>query len=1157
MNWEPSAIEWDDQLLSVFPADAGAAVPYATSEASRDLVAELWRYAVPRTPEPEFRSPPQPTSSGRSVLIAGQRGAGKTSTVLWAIREVQAGLIRSSTPVRLLPVPITASMFIKDETPETPLLSGSKTQSRSSAEDTEKKAPVPSLKPREQLLFALCCAMHRELLREFLRSLRARVREIAGDTPGIDHRAADLFELLAQLEHDVEEYIPKRRLRAVWNRLRCLDPTGTGSALFSRNAFGRTLPGSENVRLPRGQAAAELSLLATANELSLRLVGTIFRDGSDNAEMKHSRESALEKTEWRQLLGSLLAGGLIGTGVGKVAELNAFAALFAGVLGTIASALILPLLGSWSHAETYVRRLQFTRDYSIQTLHLEVPRLIDGLKNVGLFPVFIIDELDKHTDLHGKLDPVLKHLKHFFSDRALFCFLTHRQFFDELAITERASPFGVTTTWFGQRCFIEYLPWDLREWVRARMPAESSQERADRTLWEFVLVGRAVSNMAKLQHDLEHVQSDYARKLLRPGQVFDSDFRVLQVEAVFQIISEFVLDWMSVSRSSGNLHLAQLAFSLPLKAWRRGDPFVIGPAARAELVQLVSDSVWSESDHTTPTPKTEINDQQWEILCGGLEALMKLASNANEVSERLAKPNHRWVLEPQVRDAFLQCLPLVKTSENQPRTRETTWLWHDTAGSRDHRQQSERNDDVAVARRRIRLIDDLLKSPGQSIERPEPDGGRSEWGGGPVDFGRLVECGLMSGAPAWTSVRQHLLDLDNSPLPIEQRHDTEDVVCDFAELLEHDLSLFGTGLLIAAAVGQFNPNSSVAERLKAGLTALHERGQPAGLVNRHERRNRLRLIFDALKERRLIEGELEWLHSFDLAFADLRSWLGTLSVSMSDEIRTTVLQKARWQSWQQLIGEWHIPPTADRAQEDATAISNMMLCQSADVTPATLIHSDWQHMSVGQWSRVFVEALVTLDTDDALACPFAAGLLALRYLGFSEELTQRLCSVFAELLAQQDRRWSELAVMNRTELDSSQAPVQQSVSADLVSSPVDSTVTPGKIHIRVILASPRRTPEGMSALAPDPNYPCLCLTPGDLQRLEIWLTHLKKVIHIKWLCVEEPEAGAKESIGPARKLMTGASRPPAAVFEVPPATTEFDWVFRPPAALRDVFDRMQ
>jgi hypothetical protein len=41
-----------------------------------------------------------------------------------------------------------------------------------------KKSPDRGLKPRERLLFALCCVMHREVLREFLRSLRSRAREI-------------------------------------------------------------------------------------------------------------------------------------------------------------------------------------------------------------------------------------------------------------------------------------------------------------------------------------------------------------------------------------------------------------------------------------------------------------------------------------------------------------------------------------------------------------------------------------------------------------------------------------------------------------------------------------------------------------------------------------------------------------------------------------------------------------------------------------------------------------------------------------------------------------------------------------------------------------------------------------------------------------------
>lgn len=659
--WEPGAIEWDDQLLAVFNVPEGT--PYVRSEASRILIEELRRYAVPRTPDSAFRKLEESRDgviTGRSVLISGQRGSGKTATVLWAVREVQVELLRSGTLVRLLPIPVTASAFLdgvsNDSTAKTGELDANSTEQESSLDD---------LTPAERLLFAICCAMHRTVIAEFLRSLRSRVAEIAGEHTDAQSRELELFELLAQLEHDIEDFVPLRQLRAIWQHMQFLNPDGSGTALFRRKVSGQHI--GRKAALPPGQAAAEMSLLATLNELYLRLVGTIFRDGVNELEQNQTNESFLDKPEWRQMLGSLLTGGLSGATAGGLLHFNPFATALAGLLGTVGGAVILPMLGRWSQSDKFTRRIKYSRDYSRKTLALEVPRLIDSLKNAGLFPVFIVDELDKYESLKTMLDPTLRHLKHFFGDRAMFCFLTHRQFFDELADEKLNRPTGVTTSWFGRNCFVEYSPWEVRRWLRDRLEsALPTIPQADRQLWELVLVGRATSNMMRLHHEVEWLEARYRSGAFKFGEVFDVARRSIQVEATFQLVSELVLSDVlgneHVSNSDGMLHKLQFALSLPRQSLQENSPFRLG-AAKEMLQRLVADSV----DLTQQTKPFDHN-LDWETCDRVIQKMLYYLANDPMTDSRLKVEKYlselgtrfegRWSLDNSVRDAMLACLPL-------------------------------------------------------------------------------------------------------------------------------------------------------------------------------------------------------------------------------------------------------------------------------------------------------------------------------------------------------------------------------------------------------------------------------------------------------------------------------------------------------------------
>ncbi len=627
--WEPDALLWDDQLTAIFSDDSSVAsddmgsTPYVASKASRQLKSELDLYAGRRSPEPQFR---RPLISGRSVLIAGQRGSGKTGTALWVIRELQAELIRQGQPVRLLPVPITASAFLDIELPD---------------ED------VSNPKPHRKLLLELCCALHRAVLREFL----ARMHASVGDSD-------ELAEMLAQFEQDVEASIDPRTLRDHWRRFQYLSHDSDGTALFRRNEFGARVPGSRHPRLPANQSTAELGALTTFNELYLRLIGQLFSEQADRDEKMLTRGndafSRIDGSEWRRLLASLLSGGLVATG-GAATNCSSATALFAGLLTSIGTGLGLSLFGTWKQQRSQITNRRFTRDYSLKTLHRDLPRIVDALKKCGISPVFLVDELDKRKNLIPEIETALTHLKQFFAEKAFFCFLTHRQFFDDLSQQELREPAGVSTTWFGRRIFVEYLPGDIRRFIRhvirvrpatlivadpipdgwtapekmtlenfrgfspdteivtrsqgtpAFPPAlQNGMARTEdvavyksdihnRILWELVLVKRAAGSMAVLHSELTKLQ------LLNAVPDVVTDDRLMN-EALLGLVFQLVIEDASANgllEEPGSLHVVTMALSVLARLMDSTTPIDLSAGSDffTSLSSLLEDAPSSVDSH--------------------------------------------------------------------------------------------------------------------------------------------------------------------------------------------------------------------------------------------------------------------------------------------------------------------------------------------------------------------------------------------------------------------------------------------------------------------------------------------------------------------------------------------------------------------------------
>ena len=86
--------------------------------------------------------------------------------------------------------------------------------------------------------------------------------------------------------------------------------------------------------------------------------------------------------------------------------------------------------------------------------------------DVGLPPIFVVDELDKVPDMSKRMEGLMGFLKQFVTERAFFCFLVDRDYYDTLEATVSTSAFPREATLFGDRLFVQYAPESFHTYLK-------------------------------------------------------------------------------------------------------------------------------------------------------------------------------------------------------------------------------------------------------------------------------------------------------------------------------------------------------------------------------------------------------------------------------------------------------------------------------------------------------------------------------------------------------------------------------------------------------------------------------------------------------------------------------------------------------------------
>jgi hypothetical protein len=512
---EPIA-PWSPQARRLLQSGEAAVEMMATSAARDDLANEIRRYL-------------RDEQSGRSYLLAGHRGAGKTTTVLGAMQQVYNECLRKEDPRLLRCRPILVRLHAPSLL--LPRLDREKAKDGS-------PLPVPEAPSYpERFLQEMAAGIFPALLEEVraeLVYLISRQRD----------RRPDALEMAAHVFDELSRGMPLGELRAMFRHLG-VPETGL---LGKSNLFD------------------ELVAIQAAGEAYMVVTGTLETEDKSGADM-----SAKEQREFR-----------IGFDGGKAAQaLTPLAASVAGALGLAAHqpgaaiAVTLSILlgglviGNKLDSErnrTAARQRSFKRDNSQQSLLRRMPLLVGQLCEVGFSPIFVLDELDKlPRPANQELLPrLMTNLKSYVTERAFACFVVDREYFESLAGSgpDPLPRYRPEHTFFSNTAYVVGSAPALHGFVRTMLGeddlmrlgtdvVQGAQDRAlavDISLLRHVVLHRARLHAYDVRRELEGMQANGMLALVRSSAGAFAPPRLWRYQAFLQLCIEWVMSDTEVRR---------------------------------------------------------------------------------------------------------------------------------------------------------------------------------------------------------------------------------------------------------------------------------------------------------------------------------------------------------------------------------------------------------------------------------------------------------------------------------------------------------------------------------------------------------------------------------------------------------------------------------
>lgn len=488
---------------------------YEATQAYEQLHREFMRYLRGET-------------DGRSILISGHRGAGKTTVVRKALQDAYRDAARRGN---LIPLPIflhgptmidkafdprrrkaAASAGGKAEGGKAERNGGEKKPAEAAASVTAAAAMMPSAgsspgeeyaRVKEQALSHIVLCLYRALADAIAEEWMAAVA--LKQDPARRLIGVELLELGIHLRMELDDAPDPDVLRQIWSYG---DNLPGGVSFTTRRHFGFDYP--RLLGTPDDQGAREIAALgATATAyravMGASYVETLARQIKEELEFKQSKEDKAPAPAAAPSKGGAsdaavtAATGAVGAGAAVVGPWLNNGDWIPGIVGLAVGALSagfgLNIARSWRRNRQKVtdKSYTITTERDAASLDREVPRLLDRVKRAGFAPIFIIDELDKlNQDADDDIHKFIMYCKHMVTESSIFIFITNRDYFIRLTRGRRRDLGEVTRTYYNNTILISSSTWSLPRYLHSiiRTKGESRELELLKAAWILCVVFR-------------------------------------------------------------------------------------------------------------------------------------------------------------------------------------------------------------------------------------------------------------------------------------------------------------------------------------------------------------------------------------------------------------------------------------------------------------------------------------------------------------------------------------------------------------------------------------------------------------------------------------------------------------------------------------------
>ncbi len=542
----------------------------AQSDAGRVLKLELMRYCRGEV-------------HGRSFLIAGHRGAGKTMMVADALDKVLRQSRRPGEPLlRPLPIFVHGPSLFEVEAAEAAKPQEAGRRARRQAAP----AAQPDMETQARVaLKQIILGLHRAVAKEFVRAYRQRLVEGPSMSP-TRWAGEDIAELAAQFEIEITEDPSAARLHEFW-------------AMAGARRLGVLFDFSPRL----DQGARELVALNGMCNAHQRISGEI----SAQDKSARSEEATSESRSGLELRGGELVRPLVSVLAGAAVAGGAAAgshglgmAMVGGLVTAIGSAAFFKASTTTTRRAERQLDTTFIPDLSLKTLDRILPTLIQRLRDCGLAPVLIVDELDKVSDLAERFIPMMDFMKKLVAENVFSCFVTDRSYLETLRMRSQETAHGRASSYFTHSLLVTYRPADVETYLDKLLevdrmppatvpvmsaspggapdasypnsPPDAEVDVVDLEVLKWVLRHRSRLHALGLAREIAALRGDSGSLHIAPGAVrTEYTYRIdvtFQVAIEFQLAQAHVQAWLRQRPGMSQTLLDALYF--PTREWLKG-----------------------------------------------------------------------------------------------------------------------------------------------------------------------------------------------------------------------------------------------------------------------------------------------------------------------------------------------------------------------------------------------------------------------------------------------------------------------------------------------------------------------------------------------------------------------------------------------------------